>query len=54
MKLRIHITRWNRHCTRILQSLLPKLEEQNISSSLREFQNELTEIKASYQVLLHL
>ena len=49
MKLRSQITRWNRHCTRILQSLLPVVEE-NISTPLHNFYNELNEIRASYQV----
>ena len=44
------ITRWNRHCTRILQSVLPVLEEHASSPPLHEFYSELAEIKASYEV----
>ncbi len=44
------ITRWNRHCTRILQAMLPVLERCAFSS--QEFYSDLMEIKASYKVTL--
>lgn len=43
------ITRWNRHCTRILQTLLPILEENKMLLS-HECHNQLAEIKSSYRV----
>lgn len=42
------ITRWNRHCTRILQRILPLLEEH--LSTPPDFSGELAEISASYEV----
>lgn len=46
------ITRWNRHCTRILQSMLPVLETR--AFSLKDLHSELIEIKASYKVVCFL
>lgn len=44
------VTRWNRHCTRILQQLLPKLEENISSPPLHEHHTELNEITTTYKV----
>lgn len=50
MTLRSHlITRWNRHCSRILQSILPMLEGHQSSPS-QDCYEKLTEFNASYQV----
>ena len=48
------MTRWNRHCTRLLQQLLPKLEEQLSSPPLHEHHSELNEITSTYKVSVHL
>lgn len=50
MTLRSHfITRWNRHCTRILEAILPVLEK-NRSLLSHECHNQLADIKTSYKV----
>ena len=50
MTLRSHfITRWNRHCSRILQSMLPILEGYQSSPS-HDCYDQLAEINVSYQV----
>ena len=44
------VTRWNRHCTRILHQLLPKLEEHLSLPPLHEHHAELSEITATFKV----
>ena len=45
------ITKWNRHCIKVLQSILPSLENFIVSPSLNDHYLALNEIRESYEVI---
>ena len=44
------VTKWNRHCTKGLQAILPSLENHSLAASLGEHYQALNEVRSSYDL----